>query len=380
MSNKRNILVTGVAGYWGGRIATQLAKRPDWHILGLDDRPPEKEIPDLDFIQADIRNPLVGELLREEKVDAVCHLAFVEATRPSEASFDLNVIGTMKILGACAEAGLHEVVLKSSTMVYGAQPMNSTYLDEEQPLNGTKSYGYVRDLVEVEAFVNGFQRQNPGIRITSLRFAHIVGPKADTPLARFLREEEAFVLLGFDPLMQVIHEADAVSAMVHAIDRPAPGVFNVAAEGVLPLWKLMGLAGKVPAPIFHPIAYLAVSLLGPRYAPVDLDYLRYPCVGDLSKMRESLGFAPQYTAEEALREFAGQQRLNKYLPESMARALDEERLRGTIERRRRAREHEAQNARWARAEKRRQARKRAVRRTKPRLRVTDAEQEKGNHG
>lgn len=338
MAEQRVVLVTGVAGFWGGRMAAELHARPDLHVIGLDDKPPEQDINGLDFIQTDIRNPVIAELLREEVVDTVYHLAFSESERPNEATFDLNVMGTMKLLGMCAEGGVRKVVLKSSTMIYGAQPTNSMFLREDHPLNGNKSYGYIRDLVEMEAFCNGFRGQVPDMVITSLRFAHIVGPKADTPLTRFLREEEAFVLLGFDPLMQVIHEQDVVRALVHALDVDAPGAFNVAAEGTMPLWKLMGLAGKLAAPIFHPIAYGSVSLLGPRYAPIDLDYLRYVCIGDTTNMRTALQFDPQYTAEEALREFASQQRLRRYMPESVARTLDEERLRDTIERRRRARE------------------------------------------
>jgi len=59
-------------------------------------------------------------------------------------------------------------------------------------------------------------------------------------------------------------------------------------------------------------------------------------VGDLEKMRTEMNFVPRYTAEEALREFAGQQRVRRYMPESVSLAFDEERLRDTIERRRRA--------------------------------------------
>jgi hypothetical protein len=70
---------------------------------------------------------------------------------------------------------------------------------------------------------------------------------------------------------------------------------------------------------------------------MELDYIRYPWVGDLTRMREEMGFAPKYTADEALREFAGKQRLREYMPEAAALAYDEERLRDTIERRRRAR-------------------------------------------
>lgn len=341
MSDKRVVLVTGAADYWGGPVASQLIDQPDVHVIGLDTQPPEVNIKGLDFIQADVQNPALIELLKEEKVDTLCHLAFAESARASEATFDSNVMGTMKIMGACAEAGVRKIVLKSSTMVYGAQSTNSAFLREEHALQGNKSYGYIRDLVEIEAFGNGFVRQMPQIITTVLRFAHIVGPKCDTPMTRFLKDDEALVLLGFDPMMQVIHETDVVRALVQAVLNDAPGVFNVAAEGYAPLWKLMGLAGKIAIPVLHPVAYLSVQTLGPRYAPVDVDYLRYPCVGDTAKMKSELRFTPQYTAEEALREFASQNRLRRYMPESLSRQQEEERLRDTIERRRRAREEAA---------------------------------------
>jgi hypothetical protein len=58
-------------------------------------------------------------------------------------------------------------------------------------------------------------------------------------------------------------------------------------------------------------------------------------------MREELGFVPQYTAEEALREFAGQQRLGRYKSRDPVSAKDEELLKDTLERRRRMKEQQA---------------------------------------
>jgi UDP-glucose 4-epimerase len=343
MTHKRVVLVTGVASHWGAAMAARLSANPDLHVMGLDAEPPAEPIKGLDFVQADLRNPLLPELLAQEGVDAVCHLAFEDSLRPSESAFEQNVLGTMQLLTACAQAGVRKVVLRSSTLVYGARASNSAYLREDHPLQAARAYGYLRDLVELEAFCNGFRVQNPQLQLTVLRFAHIVGPEADTPLTRFLREEEALVLMGFDPLMQVIHEQDVLAALEHACLNDVPGVFNLAAEGVLPLWRLIGLTAKVAVPVLHPLAYLSVSVFGPRYAPIDLDYLRYPCVGDLHKMRHELGFVPQYTAVEALREFAAQQRLRAYLPESANRAYDIERLRDTLERRRRLRQQTGQN-------------------------------------
>jgi UDP-glucose 4-epimerase len=346
MARKQTVLVTGVGDYWGARVAARLVEEPGTHVIGLDREAPRDPIKDLDYIQADVRNPLLVELLRSEGVDAVCHLLFVESERPSETGFDTNVGGTMKVLGACAEAGVGKIILKSSTMVYGAQPDNPAFLGEDSPLRGHPRSGTIRDMVEIEAFCNGFRAQVPGLHLTTLRFPSIVGPTADTPMTRFLHEMWAPVLMGFDPMMQVIHEKDVVGALVHALNFDVPGVFNVAAEGLLPLSQLMALAGKFPIPLFHPLAYAAKDVLaggplGSRYSPIEWDYLRYAWVGDLQRMHEQLGYTPRYTGVEALREFAAQQRLRAYLPEKTVLAYDEERLRDTIERRRRAREIEA---------------------------------------
>lgn len=347
MAENKVVLVTGVAGYWGSRVAAALVAEPNYHVIGLDTEPPAEKIQGLDFIQADVGNPLLVDLLKAEAVDAVCHLAFLGTARPREAAFDLNVMGTTKVLGACAEAGVRKVVLKSSTTVYGARPSNPAFLTEGHALRGGRRYGYTRDLVEIETFCNGFRRQVPEMALTILRFASIVGPTADTPMTRFLKEPGAPYLLGFDPMMQLVHEDDVVAALVHAVRNDVAGVFNVAARDVLPLARIRGLVGKLPLAVFHPVAYWGVGLLGAtrlpvtRYVPIELDYLRYSWVADLAKMGEELGFEPVHTAEETLGEFAERYRVGRYLSGSEILARREDRLRDVIEQRRRARQRQA---------------------------------------
>ncbi len=339
MAEQRVVLIDGVAGYWGGRVAEQLLAEPDLRIIGLDTEPPAQSS-GIDFIQADIRNSLLGELLKEEKVHTYVHLAFQESDRPTESAFDYNVMGTMKVLSACAEAGVKRVILKSSTLIYGALPGNSAFLREEHPLNAKRNFGTLRDLVEIENFCAGFRAQWPEVKLTILRFAHIIGPTVNSPLTRFLRDDTAPALLGFDPVMQVIHEADVASALAHAAIYEVPGVYNVAAQGAMPLYKLAGLAGKFPVPLFHPIAYLGESFLGSQFTAIDFDYFRYSCVGDLKRMREDLEFKPAYLAEDAVREFAvGQHKAagSTLTPQE----AEEERLRTIIERRKNIREQMA---------------------------------------
>lgn len=336
------VLITGVADYWGSRLAARLVAEPNIHVIGLDADPPKADVKGLDFVRADVRNPLLAELLKSEEVHTVCHVKFVPSVRPDGALFDLNVLGTRKLLEACTEASVRKVVLKSSMAIYGAHPDNPAFLSEADPLRGSRRYGYTRHLVEIETFCDGFRRQAPDLKLTTLRCASIVGPTADTPMTRFLKNRWAPSLLGFDPMLQIIHEDDVVQALAHAALSDRQGAFNVAAEGVMPLSRIMALVGTLRLPLLHPLAYWGVKLLGGTdlelddYAPIDPDYLRYSWVGDLTKMRQELGFVAGYTAEEALREFAARHRSYRHRSPSDALASDGEQLRATIERRRRA--------------------------------------------
>ena len=90
------------------------------------------------------------------------------------------------------------------------------------------------------------------------------------------------------------------------------------------------------------MAVLGTARLKPeRYLPIEPDYLRYPWVGDLARMRAELGLTPRYTADETLREFAAQLRLGRYRSGAVSLAQDEERMREVIERRSRIREDQA---------------------------------------
>ena len=159
-------------------------------------------------------------------------------------------------------------------------------------------------MLDIEAHCQKFREQNPQTAVSLLRFANIVGPTADTPMTRFLERPVPMILLGFDPMMQLVHEDDVVEALAHAVMNETAGAFNVAAGGAMPLSRLLRLARKVPLPVFHPLAYMGLKGKDPRRqarrVPIEWDYLRYPWLGDLAKMREEMGFRPRYDSVEAL--------------------------------------------------------------------------------
>lgn len=334
MAQEKVVVVTGTAGYWGARLARWLVVEGSLHVMGIDSRPSAPPVEGLDFVQADIRNPLLADLFKAEGVDTVCHLLFREGARPDEKAFDLNVMGTMKLLAACQQAGVRKVVLKSSAAVYGAHPTNPAFLEESRHLQGSRRYADLSHQVEIEILAQNFRRQAPEILLTVLRFANGVGPTADTPLTRFLRTPGAPHLLGFDPPLQLIHEDDVVEALAHAVLNDAPGVFNVAAEGVLPLTRILGLTAKVSPPVLHSLADWGARLMATagrppdQVWPIEPSYLRYRCVADLTKMREELGFTPRFTAVEALQSFIAARQHQDQVEDPTAE--DEERLRQAI--------------------------------------------------
>jgi UDP-glucose 4-epimerase len=308
----RRILVTGVSGSWGGLVARRLLAESGVHVLGIDRRAPQQPLAGLDFLQADVRNPLLGELMAAERVDTVVHLAFRTCQWRREADFHSNVLGTMQLVGSCAEAGVRHIVLRSTMAVYGALPGHPMYLPEDWPLTPQAVYAYVRDAVEIEQFVHEFAAEYPEMAIAILRFAHVLGPETVSPLARLLNLPAAPVLLGFDPLLQVVDAVDAVEALARAALGNVRGPVNIAAPGALPLTAIVGMVGCPPLPVMHWWAYwscaLAASVPAVRRAlawlPMEPDHLRYACTGELQRMASDLLLTPRYTATEVVERYA----------------------------------------------------------------------------
>jgi UDP-glucose 4-epimerase len=349
MADQRVILITGVSKYWGRSVARGILEttrsinengngnsRP-FHVIGLDIEKPEGELKGLDFILADFRSPAFVDLLKSENVHTVCHLDFRFSHYRSEKSFDYNVLGTMKVVGACFDSGVKKLILKSSTSVYGAYPQNPAFLTEDHDLQGTKNLGYLRDLVETASFCLGYCRQTSEMIINVLRFPSIIGTRSDSILIRYLNQPVAPVLMGFNPMFQIIHEDDVVGSILHAIQNDYRGAFNVAADGVMPLHRLIRLAGRVPVPIIHPIAYFGARFRNASRLPVkticpfDWDYLRYTWVADTSRMREIMKFEPLFSAEEAARSFNQQTKIAQYKNDKQLLQHDDQYLRDIIE-------------------------------------------------
>jgi UDP-glucose 4-epimerase len=340
----QTIVVTGVSGYWGRRVAQQLLAMPDVRVLGVDRRPPDQPLDGLDFVKADIRNPLLVDLLRAERVDTLLHLAWRERQWRKEEDFESNVLGAMQLLGACVDAGVRQVVWRSTMAVYGARADNPLYMPEATPLAARSANAAVQDALEVERFIAGFTAEYPELRLAVLRLPNVIGVDVDSPFTRLLRLPVLPDLLGFDPLLQVIDADDAVAALVHAARHPVSGPVNVAADGVVSFCQLAGKLGRPTLPILHLLIYWGWPLLASlpagrdllRWFPLEPDYLRYPCIGDVARMRSELGFEPQWSAAQAVQRYVEGIRVRGYQRPAAAQPYAADQLELTLAQRAKA--------------------------------------------
>ncbi len=305
----RRIAITGSGSFLGGRLLRRLVEaRGGDGVVAVDLAPPPAAL-ESRHRRVDLTEPASDEALlrvfREERVDTLAHFAFfTNPRRDTGYAHELESIGTLSLMAAAAAAGVKRVILRSFTALYGARGQNPNFLTEEHPLQAGRSLGWLQDKLEAEQHAASFARRYPEMSVTVLRFAPLFGPEARTFYTRVFDKRVVPVLMGFDPLLQLLHPDDATSAALRAMEAPVTGAFNIVPKAPIPLQAALHLAEKLPVPVPHPIAYAACELLwaaGLTEAPAGfLDYVRYLCVADGARAERELGFRPRYSSREAL--------------------------------------------------------------------------------
>jgi len=121
------------------------------------------------------------------------------------------------------------------------------------------------------------------------------------------------MVLGFDPRIQFVQEDDVVHALEHAALHEIPGVYNVAADGVLALSEAISLSGKLALPVIPPFGagLLAGPLrrLGVRVQDEMWNLLRFGRGLD-NRSYKAAGFEYGYTTRETVLRLAEHLRLN----------------------------------------------------------------------
>jgi UDP-glucose 4-epimerase len=304
------IAITGSASYLGSRVLRRLVEeRGADAVVAVDVAAPPTTLRGVRHRMVDLTLPgadrRVLEVFREEDVDTIFHAAFFTTPRRDPAySHELESIGTLHLAAAAAAAGVRHLVVRSFTAVYGASGQNPNFLTEDRRPDARSGLAWVRDKVEAEDHAFSFSRRYPGLGVTVLRFATLLGPGVHTFYTRIFSKRVVPVVLGYDPLVQLLHPDDALSAVDAALAKGPSGVVNVVPRDTISLLTALHLANKLTVAVPHLLAYPVADVwwgAGVGEAPGGfIDYVRFLFVAEGEKARQELGFEPLHTSRDAV--------------------------------------------------------------------------------
>lgn len=296
------VVVTGICGRLGRDLSRVLHR--ERKVIGVDRRAFVDPPGDVEHHQMDIRSSRARDIFRHG-VSAVVHLGVMHD--PHESSIehhDFNVVGLQKVLEYVETYKIAKLVLLSSANVYGPRPDNPQLIREDAPLLGAGPFSDIRDLVELDMLVNAFFWRAPATETVILRPAHILGTVRNAP-SNYLRLDVVPTLLGFDPMMQVVHQRDVVQAIQLALVPGVRGIFNLGGPEPLALSRAISILGRRVLAVPHSLAKAAVKNLFrfrlTKFPAPELDFIRYVCMVDDTKARTELGYAPAYGLEATLK-------------------------------------------------------------------------------
>ena len=296
----RRVLVTGGAGFVGGRLVRNLVEQGA-RVTVLDDlfTGQAEIIPtSAQFVQGSVTDEaLVRELVADASI--VFHLAarnIIASTKNPRDDFETNIGGTLNILLAARESRPDRVVYTGSASVYGNP--RSIPINEDDPVTMLSPYAVSK--MGGEHYCQAFY-ENYGVRVAIVRYSNVygIGQRPDNPYCGVVSKFYASAMVG-EPLqihgdgMQTrdfTYIDDAVEATLMAGIHPrAEGeVFNIGTgieTSVNALAEAIGRALDLPIEIRH---------IDRR----DIDNIRRRVV-NIEKIRRMLHWTPQTTLDGGL--------------------------------------------------------------------------------
>ncbi len=306
----RVVAISGGANFLGAGLTRSLLADPNTRkVVLFDTRQPPSQDGRLVYYKVDMTLPsasqIISKILTNENVDTFCHLIFSYGlSRSRSIAHEIEAIGTMHMLDACEAAGVRKVVARSTTAIYGAKPKGPAFYTENHKVDGDSRNSMVTEKLETERQLQVFAQRHPDKVVTILRACTTMGPTAINFLSNMLIQPRAVKLIGYDPLMQFIHEDDLFRAYKKVIDEDHPGIYNIVGKGTLRYSETLKTMAtrpvRLPLRAWEPLSSVLWSLKLSDIPDKLTRYLQYPWVADGTKAAEEIGFVPEYSSRDAL--------------------------------------------------------------------------------
>ena len=235
------VFVTGSSAHLAAALLPRLCARPEVEqVTGVDVVPARFDHPRFSATEADIRDPRLENLLAGH--DGLVHLAGISlgGAMPEPEMFDINVNGGHKVFHAARRAGVKRLIYVSSAAVYGS----GVHLREEAPFRPPPQLAVARHHAHLEKLL---AIEFP--ECVRFRPQVVLGPHARPALQRLFRLPFYVSAPEPHPLLQCVHENDAASAIVLALEHDVRGPFNLAIEDNFTLREIAKRRHRLAVPL-----------------------------------------------------------------------------------------------------------------------------------
>jgi len=234
-----------------------------------------------------------------EGCDAVVHLAAISRDKDCKANPQLaarvNLEGTQRVIDACIQRGVKQLIFASTEWVYGDVEEGGTQ-SEDQPLIAEKTQNvYAMSKLTGEQLCR-FAHQDSGLPITVLRFGIVYGPRKKEERQFSSAVESIFYKIQVEDQIQVgslatgrrfIHVKDLAAGIVAAIGRTGFEIFNVSGDRIITLGEVIRTSCEVLG------KEVEITETSPAARSV-----RNP---DNGRAKQILGWKPEISLSEGLR-------------------------------------------------------------------------------
>ncbi|MDQ6756866.1 MAG: GDP-mannose 4,6-dehydratase [Bacteroidota bacterium] len=312
MDIKKNILVTGGAGFIGSHLIDFLVNDSNYKITCVDNfddfYEPElkrKNIeahfsnPNFKLIEADITDETLSEKL-DNQYDIIVHLAAKAGVRASIKNpvlyQHINIVGLQNILEIAKQKKVKQFVFGSSSSVYGINP-NIPWKESDTNLMPVSPYASSKIAGE---WLGKTYSQMYGIRFIALRFFTVYGPRQRPDLAinnftKKINNGEPINFFGEgNTLRDYTFVKDTVAGIVSAMkyDRSNFEIINIGNNHPVTLSQLVSALERVLD------KKVILNKLPEQQGDVPVTY------ADISKARKLLNYHPHTKLEDGLQLFA----------------------------------------------------------------------------
>ena len=295
------VLVTGAASALGRVLCRRLHRSYD--VLAIDTRGFPDRPKDVEHHEMDLRRKAAQTLIKKKKPDLVVHIGPLHEERTRLRGSAL-LESTATLLKLVEQVGAQKLVVISSSLLYGPSATSAAFMSEDAALLGGQRHPRMADAIAVDMMVQSFFWKSPKTETVILRPVHVIGPHLDNLVSRFLRQHNVPTLLGFDPMLQLLHEDDLVDAVAAALAPGARGVFNVVGMTQAPLSRVLQARHIRSWPLPMPLLTMALTRLSAlrltRVDERDLIHLKYSCLVDGRRAEKGLGFTARRGLKDAL--------------------------------------------------------------------------------